>query len=672
MHKTLITLSLVSALAACQSSEQQVNNKSVTTSSTQEMITEGIKPNLSAIEITQLCEQVLNKTDQDFAALEQQTVKATLASVVGSFDSITDGMSPIRHVWHIRAVHPDADIRDAATQCSQKASEFYTKVGLSRGYYDQLSAIDTAELSEPEQYMLKRSLENFKRAGVDRSEEVREKITALQKEITEIGNEFSKNIREDVRFVMASPEQLVGLPEDYLANHPENEQGLIKITTDYPDIQPVMTYGENDKLRHELRIASRDRGYPVNEKVLKKLITKRHELAQLLNFNSHAALSMSAKMINNPDNANAFLSRVGGALKAPVEKELAVLLKRLQKIDPNATQVQVWQASYLMNLIRQEDYAVDSKEVRQYFQYDKVRAGIFGLTQDLFGVQIRPWKTETWHEDVESYEILENGKLLGRFYMDNHPRDNKYKHAAHWTLRTGIKDKQIPMSGLAQNFPKGLMEHSQVETFLHEFGHLIHNMFSGNQKWYGISGMTMERDFVEAPSQMLEEWIWDYDTLKTFASNEKGETIPKSLVEKMNRARDFGQATGTATQIFYANLALNYYNQSPDKVDLNETMLRLQKQYAPYPYVEGTHLYTNFGHLNGYSSDYYTYQWSLAIATDLFSRFEQEGIRNKAVAKEYREKILGAAGSKPAADFVADFLNRKFTPDAYINKLKAL
>jgi thimet oligopeptidase len=672
MHKTLITLSLVSALAACQPAEQQVKSQSVTKPSTQKMITEGIKPNLSASEITQLCEQVLNKTELDFSTLEQQTGKATLDSVVGSFDSIIDGMSPINHMWHIKAVHPKAEIRDAATQCSQKASEFFTKVGLSRGYYDNLSAIDPAELNESEQYMLKRSLENFKRAGVDRSEEVREKITTLKKEIIEIGNEFGKNIREDVRFVMASPEQLAGLPEDYLANHPANEQGLIKITTDYPDIQPVMTYGENDELRHKLRIASRDRGYPVNEKVLMKLITKRHELAQLLNFDNHAALSMSAKMINNPDNANAFLSRVGDALKAPVAKELDVFLKRLQKIDPNATQVEVWQASYLKNLIRQEDYAVDSKEVRQYFQYDKVRAGIFGLTQDLFSVQIRPWKTETWHDDVETYEILENNKLLGRFYMDNHPRDNKYKHAAHWTLRTGIKDKQIPMSGLAQNFPKGLMEHGQVKTFLHEFGHLIHNMFSGNQKWYDIAGMSMERDFVEAPSQMLEEWIWDYDTLKTFASNEKGETIPKSLVEKMNRARNLGKATGTATQIFYANLALNYYNQDPDKIDLNETMMHLQNQYAPYPHVEGTHFYTNFGHLNGYSSDYYTYQWSLAIATDLFSRFEQEGIRNKALAKEYREKVLGAAGSKPAADFVSDFLNREFTPDAYINKLKSL
>ena len=191
------------------------------------------------------------------------------------------------------------------------------------------------------------------------------------------------------------------------------------------------------------------------------------------------------------------------------------MLARQQKIDPKAQQVNVWQTSYLENLIRQEDYSLDSKEVRQYFKYDKVRTGIFQLTEDLFGVQIRPWKTDTWHDDVESYEMLENGQIIGRFYMDNHPRADKYKHAAHWTLRSGIKDKQIPMSGLAQNFPKGLMEHGQVETFLHEFGHLIHNMFSGTQPWFNTTGMSMERDFVEAPSQMLEEWIWDYDTLKT-------------------------------------------------------------------------------------------------------------------------------------------------------------
>jgi len=380
---------------------------------------------------------------------------------------------------------------------------------------------------------------------------------------------------------------------------------------------------------------------------------------------------MDSQMIGTPENAQAFLDSIGNALDAPVQSELEVMLARLKQDQPEADSVEVWQASYVQNLLRLEDYALDSQEVRTYFQYDRVRDGIFQLTEDLFGVEIEPWDTPTWHEDVETYEILENGELLGRFYMDNHPRPFKYQHAAHWTLRTGIKDKQIPMSGLAQNFPKGLMEHSQVETFLHEFGHLLHNMFASTQSWSGVAGMSMERDFVEAPSQMLEEWIWDYDTLSKFAINEAGETIPKSLVDKMTRARYFGRATGTATQIYYANLSLNFYNRAPDSFNLDELMRELEAEYAAYPHLPGTHFYANFGHLNGYSSNYYTYQWSLAIATDLFSRFEEAGLRDTDVANDYRRKVLQAAGSKPAADFVADFLGREFSTEAYIKSLQS-
>lgn len=637
-----------------------------------EILIDGIDPTLTGEQITKLCDDIMVQAEASFKKLENSTGPATLENVVGTFDSIINDMLPIRHVWHMRSVHPAADVRDAANMCSEKQSDFFTQTGLSKGYYQRIAAIDTSKLSTREKYMVESALADFRRAGVDKDEETGKKLRALQQKITELGNEFNKNIRSDVRYVYTTIEHLEGLPDDYLDSHPPGEDGKIKISTDYPDLYPVMTYSHSDSLRKELRVASRSRGYPQNEKILKQLIEKRHELANLLGFANHAAQSMDDKMIGTPEKANAFLTRVGEALHKPVQKELGVLLKRLQKIDPKAKEVQVWQAGYLKNLIRQEDYALDSKEVRQYFQYTNVRDGIFGLTEDLFGVQIRPWKTATWHEDVETYEILENGKLLGRFYMDNHPRADKYKHAAHWTLRPGLKGRQIPLSGLAQNFPKGLMEHGQVETFLHEFGHLVHNMFSGTQDWYAITGMSMERDFVEAPSQMLEEWIWDYDTLKTFAKNEKGETIPKALVDKMNRARDFGQATATATQIFYANISLNYYNRAPDSFELDPLMLELQKKFAPFPYVEGTHFYANFGHLNGYSSNYYTYQWSLAIATDLFSLFEKEGMRNKKVADQYRHMVLGAAGSKSAADFVADFLGREFNPEAYIKKLQSL
>jgi thimet oligopeptidase len=506
--------------------------------------------------------------------------------------------------------------------------------------------------------------------GVDKDEATRQLIRDLQNEITAIGNEFDKNIREDVRSVQVEPSELQGLPQDYIDAHPADESGLVTVTTDYPDLYPVMTYAKSDDLRKALRLKARSRGYPANKELLEKLIQKRHELASVLGFESYAALSIDSQMIGSPVNAQDFLSSIGDALETPVQDELAIMLARLQEDQPDAESVEVWQSSYIQNLLRLEDYALDSQEVRTYFQYGRVRDGIFKLTEDLFGIEIEPWDTPTWHEDVETFQIKENGQLLGRFYMDNHPRPAKYQHAAHWTLRTGIKDKQIPMSGLAQNFPKGLMEHSQVETFLHEFGHLLHNMFASTQKWSPIAGMSMERDFVEAPSQMLEEWIWDYDTLSQFAINEQGETIPKELVDKMVRARYFGRATGTATQIYYANLSLNFYNRDPESFDLDELMKELEARYAAYPHLPGTHFYANFGHLNGYSSNYYTYQWSLAIATDLFSRFEEAGLRNTEVANDYRRTVLQAAGSKPASDFVADFLGREFSTDAYIKSLQ--
>ena len=657
LFSALIPLASILTLTSCSSD-------------TPDILIEGIRATASAQQISSDCDVALDIASSEFKSLENQTGAATLSSVFGQYEKIVDALVPVGDVWHIRSVHPDAEVRAAANTCSERQSDFYSQISLSRLLYERVSAIDTQDLSQSERYMVEQTVKDFQRSGVDRDAETRQRIRNLQKEITSIGNEFDKNIREDVRSVKALAADLKGLPQDYIDSHPVDENGFVTITTDYPDIYPVMTYAVSDDLRKRLRIASRSRGYPENKTILQNLLAKRYELASLLGFDSHASLSMASQMIESPEKAQKFLDSIGGALAKPVQEELDLLLLRLQQDDPSATSVQVWQAGYLQNLLRKEQFALDAQEVREYFRYENVRDGIFSLTEDLFDVEIRAWDTETWHEDVETFEIIDNGKLLGRFYMDNHPRADKYQHAAHWTLRSGIKDKRIPMSGLAQNFPKGLMEHSQVETFLHEFGHLLHNMFSGTQSWSSIGGMSMERDFVEAPSQMLEEWIWDYETLAKFATNAAGETIPRDLVDKMSRARHFGRATGTATQIYYANLSLNFYSQEPGSFDLDDTMQSLAQKYAAYPHVKDTYFYANFGHLNGYSSNYYTYQWSLSIATDLFSRFQEGGLRNKDVANDYRRKVLEAGGSKPAAEFVADFLGREFTPDSYIQSLQ--
>jgi thimet oligopeptidase len=627
---------------------------------------------LPAPELEALCASALDKAAQDLHAIENSTAPTTMDSVFQPYDQMLIDLQAIAHVNYLKSVHPDAGIRDTAERCSQDYSNFGTTLSLSQGLYRRIAAIPPETLSATDQHLVTVELRNFRLSGVDRDEATREQVKQLKKEITELGNQFSKTIREDSRHIEVTGKQLAGLPQDYIDAHQPDEQGIIRITTDYPDYYPFLSYAEDDDLRRQLYVARYSLGTPANEDILRTLLERRYQLAKLLDYPNYAAMAMDGLMIENPQNAQSFLDRIGAAIKTPSQQELDRLLQRLRQEDPDAKRVQFWQNLRLFALVREEDYALNAQEVREYFDFDKVRGGIFQLTEDLFKVQIKPWQTDTWADEVTAWEVREQGKLIGRFYLDPHPRPNKYKHAAHWTLVAGIADTQVPVSGLATNFPKGLMEHSQVETFLHEFGHLLHNMFSGTQTRMGLAGMSMERDFVEAPSQMLEEWVWDYDTLSRFASNAKGQTIPRSLVEKMNAARNFSVATNTANQVFYANLALDYYNRNPANIDLLAVLKTNQDKYAPYPYAEGSHFYNAFGHLVGYASNYYMYQLSQAIATDMFSRFEAEGLRNTAVANDYRQKILGAAGSRPARDFTADFLARPVSYRAYIDYLSTL
>lgn len=628
--------------------------------------------NLSASQLTEQCDDALTKARSTFRKIEHDSRPATLRSVYGAYDAMMINLQSIEHVWYMKAVHPDPLVQTSAEQCVTHYSDFIVVVSLSPAFYQRLAAIDLTEASPSERFMVAKKLRAFRQAGVDRDKATRNKVRSLMTEITRLGSAFEKEIRLDKRNVEATPGQLAGLPQDYLDSHPANEQGTILVSTDYPDYLPIMKYGENDELRYRLFKAAKNVATPANSDTLKTLITRRHELAVLLGYESYAAVVMDGLMAAGPQTVQSFLEQLNAAVKKPAARDVAALLARLRQIDSTAQQVHAWQVQWLESLVRQEDFAIDAQELRSYFHFDKVQAGIFQLTEDLLGIQIVPWHTSTWHRDVTTWEIREQGNPIGRFYLDMHPRDNKYGHAAHWALRRGLKDRQIPLSGMATNFPRDLMEHGQVESFLHEFGHLLHNMFSGTQQWFDISGMSMERDFVEAPSQMLEQWAWNYETLREFASDKNGRTISPQLVEKMNLARHFGEAANTAAQIFYANLALNYHNREPDSFELLPLLMELQAQYSPYPYVQDTHFYNNFRHLNGYSSNYYTYQWSQAISMDLLSRFQRNGLRDKATARDYREKVLAPGGSKPAGKLVEDFLGRPFSPATYTQYLNQL
>jgi thimet oligopeptidase len=332
-------------------------------------------------------------------------------------------------------------------------------------------------------------------------------------------------------------------------------------------------------------------------------------------------------------------------------------------------------AAYYEEQVRKEQHDVDSQLVRTYFAFDKVREGLLEVTGRLFGLRYEPAEDAVvWHEDVASYDVFatsadgdSDGDPLGRIYLDLHPREGKYKHAAQFTIANGVAGRQLPEGALVCNFSSGLMEHGHVVTLFHEFGHLVHHVLGGHVAWTRFSGVATEWDFVEAPSQMLEEWAWDADVLRSFATNDAGEPIPADLVDRMRGADDFGNGYQARQQMFYA--AMSYWFHTERPADLTAKMVELQERYSPFAYIPGTHMFAAFGHLGGYSSAYYTYAWSKVIAKDLFSAFDPADMFAADVAGRYRDRILAPGGTRDAADLVADFLGRPYTFDSYADWL---
>ena len=571
----------------------------------------------------------------------------------------------------IAEVAADEPRRDAGRTCQAKSQDAFDAFQLSVPAYQRLKSIDATKLDPVAQKVLRDALGQFDRNGVSRDAATRAKVAALKQRINVLGVEFDKNIANGRKTVEATPDELTGLPADYIAAHKPDANGKIIISTDYPDLGPVMSYAVSEPLRKRLYFANLTRAYPANDMVLTELFAKRDELAKLLGRPDFATLDFEDKMIGTPAKARAFFAQVDATALSAATRDFGKIKARYAVLDPNGT-LDPWDSGYVQQLIRKESYSVDPQVVRQYFAYNNVRDGILQLTRDLFGVEIRPWKTATWDPAVDAYEMLDHGKLIGRFYFDTHPRAGKYNHANVVPIRNGTAGA-LPVAALVTNFPAGdhttgLMEHRDVETFLHEYGHLIHGMFGGHQAYDTASWGGLEWDFIEAPSQMLENWVWDYDTLARFAVDKDGKTIPRDLVERMNKGRYFAEAYGDRRQLGLSNISLGYHSGPPSN-DLTAQGAALDRPYSFLPYPEGTHFQDAFGHLSGYSAHYYTYMWSKTIAVDMFSRFQKEGLRNTATANAYRQAVLGQAGSKPAAQLVQDFLGRPLSLDAYKARL---
>jgi thimet oligopeptidase len=593
-----------------------------------------------------------------------------------------------------RNAHPSQAMRDAADQCEQEVDALATELSLDRHLYDALAPLALDGADEATRYLLHKSLRDLRRAGVDKDDATRARVKQLREELLKIGQEFGKNIKDDVRTLTIDAAELDGLPDDFKAAHKPGRDGKVTITTDNTDYIPFITYAKSASAREALWRLYRLRGHPKNLEVLSRMLEKRFTLAHLLGYANWAAYATEDKMIGSAEHAAEFIARISAASEARARRDYEQLLSRKQKDTPAAEAVAAWDSAYYQERVMAESYGFDSQAIRPYFEYSRVKAGILDITARMFAITYRRVSNApVWHEEVEAYDVLEDDRVVGRIYLDMHPREGKYKHYAQFTLQSGVDGKRLPEGVLMCNFPRppkeeaeprlgtssapladelsgpqspALMEHGSVRTFFHEFGHLLHHVLGGRTRWAAQSGVATEWDFVEAPSQMLEEWIWDLPTLQTFARHYRtGEPLPAELLARARAADEYGKGLWVRQQMFYAATSLEFHARDPHGLDTTRLMAELQDRYTPFKYVEGTYFHESFGHLDGYSAIYYTYMWSLVIAKDLFSVFKHEGLLNPAPALRYRRAVLEPGGSKPAAELVRDFLGRDYDFSAY-------
>ena len=577
----------------------------------------------------------------------------------------------------VARLHPDEQMRTAAEELGQTLATKISALELRPDIYSALRAIDISNADPPTRRYVTRELRDLELAGVSKPEDVRARLTQLQTELQAAQQEFSRNLLNGRRQIVASASEIEGLPPDFIAARKPDASGSITLTTDDVDMQVVSTYARNASLRKRHLIERFNVAAPANVKVLERLVAIRYEIASLLGYPTWAEYHARPRMAGDAKTVADFIDKVFTASTPAATREYAELLSRKKQDVPDATSLESWDRTYYADLVRRARYSFDSQSVRPYFSYERIRAGVMDVSSRLFGVSFKPAPNlPTWHPSVESYEVLRQGTVIGRLYLDVHPRAQKANSGASVApVRRGTWGVHIPEAVLTASVPggvpgdPGLMTHDQVRTMFHEFGHVIHAVVGGQGRWHGINGIDIEGDVAEAPSTMLEEWIWDAPTLATFARHyQTDQPIPADLVQQMRRAGEFGRGLDSQRQAFLSKVSLSLHDKNQGAVDSTAVVREVSLKYnSMYPWIDGTYFQAQFTHLaNGlYTSSYYTYLWSRVVAKDLFSQFDRTNLLAPAVAQRYRDAVLAPGGSKPAADLIGDFLGRPFRFDAY-------
>lgn len=523
----------------------------------------------------------------------------------------------------------------------------------------------------------------YKRLGFDLSPQKQKKVQEISQRLAKVSNEFRQNINAYKDHILVNDAELDGLSERYREGLKREKDGLYKITLAYPDYIPFIELATNSEKRREIAEKSLQKGGKKNMQVLGEMLKLRIERAHLLGYKTHADFVTEPRMAKSGVRAIAFIEDLFKKVAKGGRQDIDELreLKREMTGNKNAV-LQFYDIAYYANELQKKNFKIDSEEVREYFPLERVIAGTFKIYSTLFNVSFEKLSGfSLWHPDVNMYAVKSSaGEVLSYFALDLYPRDGKYGHACVCDIVNGRKtsltgnDYIAPFGAMLTNFPKptsknpSLLSHGEVETFLHEFGHMIHHCLT-TAKFASQSGCHTAWDFVEAPSQMLEHWAWDKKPLALLSSHYKtGKPLPPSLLKNLLASKEHMLRYGILRQLIMATLDLTLHsnNKPPEPAKFYRDLV---KKYTGITLPRDAIYPAGFGHLDGYDAGYYGYLWSNVYAADMFTRFEKEGIMNKKTGADYKKWILEKGGSAEEIDLVKGFLGRTPNNKAFLKEI---
>ncbi|MGB8855326.1 MAG: M3 family metallopeptidase [Burkholderiales bacterium] len=621
--------------------------------------------------LTTACDSALAKAKQIARQIESVPLaRVTTANSLNAWNdlqiALEDAIGPIDLQSN---VHPDEKVRAAGEACLLKATTYSTDLYQNARLYQRIKKV---KAETPAQKRLRQDLlEGFEDSGVSLPAKKRARVKQIFDRIEALRQEFDRNVRDNKTKLTFTAEELRGVPPAFLDKQKRDEKGNYLFGFDYPERDAIMNNADNQDARQRYYIAFTNRGGDRNLGLMDEVMQLRRELAGMYGLKSYAEYATRRRMVENPQTVLKFLREVKSALREVEAKEIGELAQTKAQLSGKPIgeiRVNRWDMEYLQEKTRKAKFDVDQEALRKYFPSQPTVEWALQVTSKLYGVKFARADVPAWHPDVQYYDVTdEQGRYLSGIYLDLYPREGKYKHAAAWGLRSVSRvANRTPVSVLVTNFNREGMDHREVETLFHEFGHVLHGVLSTTQ-YQAHGGTNTKVDFVEAPSQMFEEWARKPESIALL--KQACAACPEmdaSLIRRVDDARKFGQGIRYSRQHLYADFDMALAAPKPGKA--LATWIAKEKD-TPLGYVEGTQFPGSFSHLmSGYGSGYYGYMWSEVLALDMLSAFG-DNIMNAQVGRRFRDTILANGGEQAPKQLVEKFLGRPTNSKAFFDEI---